>query len=418
MQSAASVSTCWKEDIVRELKLIMPGKRLWEERFARQPDHHQRIQEFLEHAVATVPFYQDYFRKDTGKPALDEFPVISRKDILGNPQQFISQCANETSILLSARSSGTLGQPVQVYHDAASWYGLNYDTYRRMVRYIPQLASAFQPGEPGVVLVTNKPHQSQEIVVLPNLNHSLFQRLTIGQSQQNDEWIIDYLSATPVPVLYGKSFYLLQLAELKKRRSIRPQVIIVSGEQLFDDVRIYLQDAFHCPVYNAYMSVEGGLIACECVECNGLHVQDDLVKLEVLDGEIVLTNFFNRVSAFIRYRTGDKGTLCHHSCSCGFTGTSITDLPAREATHFNTISTRELDKLFQHLPVKQFQVIQSNKDIVINWMKLKGADSAAVEQTILSGFGTLFGNIPIYVHEVEMITKPGGKMRRYINEAE
>jgi phenylacetate-CoA ligase len=59
-----------------------------------------------------------------------------------------------------------------------------------------------------------------------------------------------------------------------------------------------------------------------------MHVNADVVHLEVLDelgraaspgqeGELVATVLVNRAMPLLRYRTGDRGSLLPHSCSCG-----------------------------------------------------------------------------------------------------
>ena len=91
--------------------------------------------------------------------------------------------------------------------------------------------------------------------------------------------------------------------------------------------RRLLEETFGAEVFERYGSEETSIIASECSEHRGMHVADEHLIVEVLDerglpvgpgeeGEIVVTDSFNRVLPLIRYRLGDVGVR-GEACPCG-----------------------------------------------------------------------------------------------------
>ncbi len=80
--------------------------------------------------------------------------------------------------------------------------------------------------------------------------------------------------------------------------------------------RQVIADAFGCPVFNQYGSREIPNIACECRHGN-MHVFTDMVWLESVDDQLLVTSLTNRLMPMIRYAIGDSGLLKEGSCPCG-----------------------------------------------------------------------------------------------------
>jgi putative adenylate-forming enzyme len=107
----------------------------------------------------------------------------------------------------------------------------------------------------------------------------------------------------------------------------RPKCILAYGEVLYPEVEADVGDTFGCPVRQVYKCTEG-TIAVSCAE-NRLHVQEDLMALQLLDGEgkptpvgepchrLVITNLVYRALPFIRYELNDMISLDPRACPCG-----------------------------------------------------------------------------------------------------
>ena len=92
--------------------------------------------------------------------------------------------------------------------------------------------------------------------------------------------------------------------------------IYSTAEVLSDAMRETMEAAFGCKVFNQYGSREIPNIACECRH-GGMHVFTDMVWLESVEGNLLVTSLTNRLMPMLRYENGDSGRLLDGECSCG-----------------------------------------------------------------------------------------------------
>jgi phenylacetate-CoA ligase len=148
---------------------------------------------------------------------------------------------------------------------------------------------------------------------------------------------------------------------------------------LHDFERSLVEDVFGCRVTNRYGCEEVSLIACECEEHRGLHVNMDTLHVEcVRDGKpapagetgaVVVTDLTNRGMPFIRYLVGDTARMAGEPCACGRSYPMIASLEGRVADYVRTpegeyISGISLTENFAMVldGVKQMQIVQDRID--------------------------------------------------------
>jgi phenylacetate-CoA ligase len=121
-------------------------------------------------------------------------------------------------------------------------------------------------------------------------------------------------------LLQGYASILAALARfvLDEKRTMPASLIGVfsTAEVLTAEQRETIERAFACKVFNQYGSREIPNIACECRHGN-MHVFTDMVWLEALDGQLLVTSLSNRLMPMIRYANGDHGDLLEEECACG-----------------------------------------------------------------------------------------------------
>ena len=112
------------------------------------------------------------------------------------------------------------------------------------------------------------------------------------------------------------------------RLTIKPILIMSGGEHLAEELRASLIEAFDCTVQKTYVSKELGVIASEC-SCGGLHVNDDWVLLEPVDGNnkpvafgepcehVLATSMYKTLFPVIRMNLPDKIKFLNTPCPCG-----------------------------------------------------------------------------------------------------
>lgn len=109
---------------------------------------------------------------------------------------------------------------------------------------------------------------------------------------------------------------------------VPPRVWMYGGDMLSDHGRELAESRFGVPIYTTYQMVETGKIGFQCERREGFHLNVDRCPVRVIDeqgrtlpagqrGEIVVSNFVNRATVLLNYRTGDLGTLSDKPCPCG-----------------------------------------------------------------------------------------------------
>lgn len=128
---------------------------------------------------------------------------------------------------------------------------------------------------------------------------------------------------------YPSALYLLSLHAQQRSKSMRHvgvKVVFVTGEILLPHQRALISETFGCPVADGYGGRDSGFIAHECPQ-GGMHILSDAMIVELVDpegrpvgpgerGEIVVTDLYSHEAPFLRYATGDIGTLSTRSCAC------------------------------------------------------------------------------------------------------
>ena len=336
-------------------------------------------------------------------------------------------------------TNGTLGCPLRVQLDEPSWYDVNYGTYGAVAHQIDGLMERMVPAESCLFFISDDVYQpklsdSVYSVFIPTLKYARLHHLLIGRSEDVDLRTVRLLRAAPVALLYGKPSVLRRLADLDAAYSvpgrIRAFAVLVSGEALYEDERVALEEWFGGRVSNAYLATEAGLIALECAHRTGLHVRPHTLKVEVLSaggeisqegrGDLLITNLFFRAHVFVRYRLGDEVEIENRACACGFTGQTIVALHGRETrtvrVGFETVPASSFTERLLSLPIRSFQVVQSaSGSAMIKWAPASrrantiNEVSSRIDRWLSErGWSESVESVPL-----TQITPPCGKQRRF-----
>jgi phenylacetate-CoA ligase len=165
-------------------------------------------------------------------------------------------------------------------------------------------------------------------------------------------------------------------------RDLRPKLVVSNSEQLNSDSRSKIRKAFGVEPVNVYDSWEFGIVAWECPKHEGLHVNEDLLKVEIVkddgtpagpgeEGELVITDLFNKAMPLIRYGTGDIAVRKETPCTCGRTFFLLNGISGRESERciFSdgtyAMATTALNWIISHEPqcseIIEYQGVQNRK---------------------------------------------------------
>jgi len=106
---------------------------------------------------------------------------------------------------------------------------------------------------------------------------------------------------------------------------------VCAGEPWTEELRRHIEERLFVKATDNYgiSEVMGPGVAGECLERNGMHLQEDHFYAEIVDpqtgrrldpgeeGELVLTTLAKEAFPVIRYRTGDVCSILPGSCPCG-----------------------------------------------------------------------------------------------------
>ena len=168
----------------------------------------------------------------------------------------------------------------------------------------------------------------------------------IPASSGNTARQMQLLEALPVVGIGATPSYTLLLAERFRAAKRRPQALryaICGAEAWTPAMRDEIEEQLGVTATNVYGLTEiiGPGVANECLEKNGLHVQEDHFLAEILDpqthlplaegerGELVITTLTREAMPVLRYRTGDLTRIWRERCACGRTTARIDWLTGR-----------------------------------------------------------------------------------------
>jgi phenylacetate-CoA ligase len=313
---------------------------------AEQLELHQvrRLRSLLIRAGKEVPYYQRLFDDLRFEPeAVNELsdvrvlPFLTKDLIRKNLEDLKAKGAR----LSPFNTGGSTGEPLQFFigkervsHDVAAkwratrWWGVDIGD--------PEVVVWGSPIELGAQdRVRELRDRVMRTLLLPAFKMS---------EKRLDEFLDRICEMRPKMVFgYPSALALIAGHAAARGRNLRRvgvEVAFVTAEQLFEHQKRAIAETFGCAVANGYGGRDLGFVAHECPD-GGLHVTAEDILVEIVDekgravskgetGEIVVTHFASGDFPFVRYRTGDMGTMSEWLCPCG------RGLPLLEAVHGRT----------------------------------------------------------------------------------
>jgi phenylacetate-CoA ligase len=280
----------------------------------RQQDDLRTIVAF---ARANTAFYAERYANLPADWRIADLPVLTKDDVRARLPDLLAK-GNDPAATPVGHTGGSTGQPL------AFWY----DEYKHELMRAGMMRSYMMSGwRPG-----------QKI-----LNFWGARQDTVAGGVFGGELIGDFIAAEKTlpaheistaklaawaafihryrpTLLQGYASILAALARHVLDAGIAMSSSLISvystAEVLDDAQRALIERAFACKVFNQYGSREIPNIACECRH-GRMHVFTDMVWLESVNGQLLVTSLTNRLMPMIRYENGDCGELLDGECTCG-----------------------------------------------------------------------------------------------------
>ncbi len=342
------------------------------------------LKALLEYAFANCDHYRDRWTKLGLDPravhSLQDFqswPLLTRESIRLNRMQMRSRAGMKR---ITKSTGGSTGQPLvfDIDHDSNErrtamtfrgygWARSGPGTRRLLIWGADLKRPSFWRS---LKISMHNRFEQQRVLNCFDFSHDKMKKQFDAMQHYRPETVIAYTGP------------LYEFARFLNEHSLRPQgigSIVVGAEKLYDFQRQLIEQVFQAPVFETYGSREFMLIGAECELHCGLHLSMENLLVEILDenglptvdgdeGNVVITDLFNRGMPFIRYVNGDRAIAGFHQCNCGRGLPMLRNVVGRQLDVISTPAGKTIPgELFPHLfkdyaAVRRYQVQQHHPD--------------------------------------------------------
>ena len=408
----------------------------WSDRAELRAFQDAQLRRLLVHAYEQVPYYRKLFDRHRLHPRhirgvldLELIPVSSKQELRDLPERDVLAAGVEPSRLLTARTSGSSGEPFTVRRTI--WEDkVNYLFTLRALHGL-----GVRPRDRRVRVGLRRRANPADNKIIGRAFRALgFDRTHTVDGLQNPAELAELLRAARADVITGMPGMLCRVADYlmdSGSLDLRPRLLVTGGEVLTPVMRHRLTAAFQAPIRQTYASHEFPLLAWECSETGNLHTADDGVIIEVLRdgrpvgpgerGEVVATNLNAYAMPFIRYRLGDLVVRAEEQCACGRPFSGIGTIQGRMIDYFRLPDGRVLHpyEILASLIaggagwIRQYQLLQEQVDrIVLRVLPSQESVTQHVEEVHRSVSGLLGPGVKFEVQIMDdLALESTGKFR-------
>lgn len=358
-------------------------KTQWMKKKELQKLQLNRLKKLLFYAYDKVPFYHRSFKKHGFQPSdlktitdLHKIPLLKKSDIRNNFSQLISTDFSKSKLELFT-TSGTSAVPLRFCRSITEM------SWARGAEYRGYSWGGYRLGDKIAVIWGFTPEQTRSFTF--KFYHSFTRHSILNVNTMSEKSMSSFAKSLVrfkpdfVKGYAGASNVFANHLLKNKQFKIQPKAVFTSASTLLPQNRRTIEKAFNCKVYDVYGSREISGIAAQCGQHEGLHVSDETVVSEIIkdgqtasvgeEGQIYLTSLQSYAMPFIRYEIGDVGKSYPNECTCGRKlslmkpfGRTYEYLTNSDGTF---TSLRDLQQVFEGIPVVDFQIEQKEQDEII-----------------------------------------------------
>jgi phenylacetate-CoA ligase len=286
-----------------------------------------RLNQVLEYAFRHIPYYRNTY---ASVPVLDyltemqQFPILTKAAIREAGDSLMSQSCDPRTVL-SAKTGGSTGTSLIVRFDH------DCQQHRNAAALRSDTWAGWQPGD-WTGALWGSPERPTSLK--QKIRNTLRDRLEFLDTMRLDDTSMrDFLTLMrdkPIDAVFGHAHSLYILAQFKLTAGIEvpvPRAIVSTSMMLLAPERVIIEKAFGCPVTDRYGCEEVGLIAAECEQHHGYHVNLEHTYVEIVDeagapckpgevGRVLVTDLQNIAMPLIRYEVGDLSSWATSPCPC------------------------------------------------------------------------------------------------------
>jgi len=325
---------------------------------------HQENQlgQLLRFARGAVPFYKDRLsvlfddQDDIDWERWTELPILTRQDLLNKHADMLAlDVPSGHGAIVTHEGTGTTGKPLKSTHNALTGivslaaihrsyalHNINYDgVFLQWIGELPlekanPLGDLRGPWGPSW-------H--------PDSKAGMFIEASVAFPP---EQVVTMLVQRRVNYISGRPLAMQAIALAAERMGVKHKLAAVSGfgSAASEEMREDCRRVFGAEIISLYASKEVYNIAHQCPVSDNLHVNSEMLRIEVLDdegrpvpygvmGRAIVTSFYNTAQPFIRYDLGDQ-IIMSERCSCGHRQPVIREVVGRTVHLFRFPNGRKI----------------------------------------------------------------------------
>jgi phenylacetate-CoA ligase len=275
------------------------------------------------------------------------------------------------------------------------------------------------------------PHASTPLFDVPTIEG--METVVVEAGAPFDEVLAAVERSAPTHLVgYASVIGRLARATLAGDLRIRPLRVSTNSEPLLPEDRAAIVNAWHVPLHNLWGSTEIGVQAVGCGYGSGLHVCEDEVILERVDGagapvapdepavRTLATSLSNRTFPLIRYDLGDEITMLSDPCACGSAFARVADISGRHDDDFVYGSHTVPAMAFRHVlgtdpRIVEYQVLQTEDGVDV--LVVADASVQSLVPALVSAMqrhGVTHPSIRIRAIDTLSRNQASGKLKRFV----
>jgi phenylacetate-CoA ligase len=295
-----------------------------------------KLQETIAYLNQHSPFYKEFFSKARFNPSgiktmedLSVIPVTIKEDLQQRNDDFL--CVPRNKIIEYSSTSGTLGNPVTIMLTENDLARLACNEYASFVSTEGSVNDIYQ------IMLTLDRQFMAGMAYYSGIHKLGAGIIRLGPGVPSLQWET-ILRLKPTAIIAVPSFIVKLISYAQEHKidinSTTVKKAICVGENIrnadfsLNPLGKKITEAWNIKLYSTYASTEMQTAFTECTECNGGHLQPDLLIVELLDemnkavapgepGEVTITTLGVEGMPLLRYKTGDICVYDDTPCACG-----------------------------------------------------------------------------------------------------
>lgn len=350
------------------------SKKDWEE------IQFEKMKKILCHAYKNVPFWNSLFKELDFIPSkmltiedVKKIPVISRADLSTiDSVDLIASNLPERRFVKNF-TSGSTGEPLKLFQDRK-------EIFRREINNLQEFRYMEVDINSPILIIGLQSHTDLDTF------GKRINAIDIEDDIKRHSIVYPTMLSFMPRLLISTPSSLERLLFFCKKENVLIMIdkICYMGEMMSDDLKNDLESYFSSTIYSTYGTRECSLIGIQCRE-GSRHLAPWMNYVEIVNGEIVVTNFENEVMPFIRYSIGDEGELHNSNCKCGRSSKIINQkgrvtgsVKFSDGSAYYVLNILQYFGVEFHSLVSKFQIEQPSYDVLIVKYILKNIEEKEI----------------------------------------